>query len=51
MKMEINKINSEKKAKEDELLVNKLNDEKVSALNVQKIAFLEKRIRTMERKI
>ena len=44
MKMEINKINSEKKAKEDELLVNKLNDEKVSALNVQKIAFLEKEL-------
>ena len=44
MKMEINKINSEKKAKEDELLVNKLNDEKVSALNVQKITFLEKEL-------
>ena len=44
MKMEINKINSEKKAKEDELLVYKLNDEKVSALNIQKISFLEKEL-------
>jgi len=44
MKMEINKINSEKKAKEDELLVYKLNDEKVSALNTQKITFLEKEL-------
>ena len=42
MKMEINKLKSEIKAKEEDLLIYKLNDEKVSALNIQKISFLEK---------
>ena len=42
--MEINKLKSEVKAKEEDLLVYKLNDEKVSALNVQKITFLEKEL-------
>lgn len=36
MSMEINILKSDIKAKEDELLVYKLNDEKVSALNIQK---------------
>ena len=44
MNMEINKLKSDIKAKEDDLLVYKLNDEKVSALNVQKINFLEKEL-------
>ena len=44
MTMEINKIKSELKAKEEDLLVYKLNDEKVSALNDQKINFLEKEL-------
>ena len=42
MKMEINKLKLDIKAKEEDLLVNKLNDDKVSALNVQKINLLEK---------
>ena len=42
MKLEINKLKLEIKAKEEDLLVNKLNDDKVSALNVQKISLLEK---------
>ena len=42
MKMEINKLKLEIKAREEDLLVNKLNDDKVSALNVQKISLLEK---------
>ena len=44
MGMEINKLKSELKAKEEELLVYKLNDEKVLALNEQKINFLEKEL-------
>ena len=44
MNMEINKLKSDIKAKEDDLLVYKLNDEKVSALNIQKINFLEKEL-------
>jgi FtsZ-binding cell division protein ZapB len=44
MNMEINKLKSEIKAKEEELLIYKLNDEKVSALNIQKINFLEKEL-------
>ena len=44
MIMEINKLKSEIKAKEEDLLVYKLNDEKVSALNEQKINFLEKEL-------
>ena len=40
--MEINKLKLEIKAREEDLLVNKLNDDKVSALNVQKISLLEK---------
>ena len=44
MSMEINILKSDIKAKEDELLVYKLNDEKVSALNIQKINFLEKEL-------
>jgi hypothetical protein len=42
MKIEIDKLKLEIKAKEEDLLVNKLNDDKVSALNVQKISLLEK---------
>ena len=42
MKMEINKLKMELKAKEEDLLINKLNEDKVSALNVQKINLLEK---------
>ena len=42
MKMEMNKLKMELKAKEEDLLINKLNDDKVSALNVQKISLLEK---------
>ena len=42
MKLEINKLKLDIKAKEEDLLVNKLNDDKVSALNVQKISLLEK---------
>ena len=42
MKLEINKLKLEIKAKEEDLLVNKLNDDKVSALNIQKIHLLEK---------
>ena len=44
MTMEINKLKTEVKAKEEDLLVYKLNDEKVSALNDQKINFLEKEL-------
>ena len=44
MNMEINKLKSDIKAKEEELLVYKLNDEKVLALNNQKINFLEKEL-------
>ena len=42
MNLEINKLKLEIKAKEEDLLVNKLNDDKVSALNTQKINLLEK---------
>ena len=42
MKMEMNKLKMELKAKEEDLLINKLNDDKISALNVQKINLLEK---------
>ena len=42
MKLEINKLKLEIKAREEDLLVNKLNDDKVSALNIQKISLLEK---------
>ena len=44
MTMEINKLKSELKAKEEEILLHQLNDEKVSALNEQKINFLEKEL-------
>ena len=44
MTMEINKIKNELKTKEEELLIYKLNDEKVLALNNQKINFLEKEL-------
>ena len=44
MTMEINKLKSELKAKEEEILLYKLNDEKVLALNDQKIKFLEKEL-------
>ena len=44
MIMEINKLKSEIKAKEEDLLVYKLNNEKVLALNDQKINFLEKEL-------
>ena len=44
MIMEINKLKSDIKAKEEDLLVYKLNDEKVLALNEQKINFLEKEL-------
>ena len=44
MTMEINKLKSQIKAKEEDLLVYKLNDEKVLALNDQKINFLEKEL-------
>ena len=44
MTMEINKLKNELKTKEEELLIYKLNDEKVSALNNQKINFLEKEL-------
>ena len=42
MKMEMNKLKMEIKAKEEDLLIKKLNDDKISALNVQKINLLEK---------
>ena len=42
MKMEINKSKMDIKSKEEELLINKLNDDKVNALNTQKINLLEK---------
>jgi len=42
MKMEMNKLKMELKAKEEDLLVNKLNDDKITALNTQKINLLEK---------
>ena len=44
MNMEINKLKSELKSKEEELLMYKLNDEKILALNEQKINFLEKEL-------
>ena len=44
MNMELNKLKNEIKTKEEELLVYKLNDEKVLALNEQKINFLEKEL-------
>ena len=44
MTMEINKLKTELKAKEEEILLYKLNDEKVLALNDQKIKFLEKEL-------
>ena len=44
MNMEINKYKSKIKEKEEDLLVYKLNDEKVLALNDQKINFLEKEL-------
>ena len=44
MVMEINKYKSKIKEKEEDLLVYKLNDEKVLALNDQKINFLEKEL-------
>ena len=44
MTMEINKLKSELKAKEEEILLHQLNEEKVSALNEQKINFLEKEL-------
>ena len=44
MNMEINKLKTELKAKEEELLMYKLNDEKIMALNDQKINFLEKEL-------
>ena len=42
LNMEINKLKNELKTKEEELLVYKLNNEKILALNEQKINFLEK---------
>ena len=42
--MEINKLNNELKTKVEELLVYKLNNEKILALNKQKINFLEKKL-------
>ena len=42
--MEINKYKSKIKEKEEDLLVYKINDEKVLALNDQKINFLEKEL-------
>ena len=42
--LEIDKLNNELKTKDEEILLIKLNDEKVSALNIQKITFLEKEL-------
>ena len=42
MKMEISKSKNDIKAKEEELLINKLNDDKINSLNTQKISLLEK---------
>ena len=39
LNMEINKLKNELKTKEEELLVYKLNNEKILALNEQKINF------------
>ena len=44
MNMEINKLKNDLKTKEEELLVYKLNEEKVLALNEQKVNFLEKEL-------
>ena len=42
--MEINKLKSDVKAREEDLLIYKLNIEKESALTLQKITFLEKEV-------
>ena len=42
--MEIEKLKNEIKSKDEEILLNKLNNEKVNALNIQKINFLEKEL-------
>ena len=42
--LEIDKLNNEIKTKDEEILLIKLNDEKISALNIQKISFLEKEL-------
>ena len=42
MKMEMNKLKMELKTKEEDLLISKLNDDKITALNTQKINLLEK---------
>ena len=42
--LEIDKLKNEIKTKDEEILLIKLNDEKISALNIQKISFLEKEL-------
>ena len=42
--MEIEKLKNEIKSKDEEILLNKLNNEKVNALNIQKINFYEKEL-------
>ena len=42
--MEIEKLKNDIKTKDEEILLNKLNNEKVSALNIQKIQFLDKEL-------
>ncbi len=42
--MEIEKLKNDIKTKDEEILLNKLNNEKVSALNDQKIQFLDKEL-------
>ncbi len=42
--IEIEKLKNEIKSKDEEILLNKLNNEKVNALNIQKINFYEKEL-------
>ena len=46
LNMDINKLKSEIKTKDEDMLMEKLNIEQVSALNTQKISFLENEIKT-----
>ena len=50
MNLEYNKLESDKKAKEEELLLYKLNDEKVLALKTEK-NFLEKELERLEERV
>lgn len=46
LNMDINKLKSEIKTKDEDMLMEKLNLEQMSALNTQKITFLENEVKT-----